>query len=235
MTRYATVLTALMVLMLPRYAYSEGRITGRVDFNRTIVEGAVKDVGLDWQGFDIELDNEFKTNKVVLSGFSIGIRRELFYGFSGLGMTKGIHRWDEGTYLMFRLYRAFAIVGNQWSIGPSFAILYVIPGTTLDRTVGETRGESGLDYAHIFPVRNTTVPNTLAEVADLVSDSAMVYPEASVSLRRRFAGGAFMIEWLAGIRVMRFGIVESNSDGDFFNQKRMLIPSVGMRAGFRIF
>jgi hypothetical protein len=234
MSTYAAVLTALMFL-IPRHAYSEGRITGRVDFNRTTVEGGIKDVGLDWQGFDIELDNEFKTNKIVLSGFAIGVRRELFYGFSGLGMTKGIHRWDEGTYLMFRLYRAFAIDGNRWSMGPSFAILYGIPGTTLDRTVGETRSESGLDYAHIFPVRNTTVPNTLARAADLVSDSAMVYPEASVSLRRRFAGGAFMIEWLAGVRVMRFGIVESNGDGDFFNQKRMLIPSVGLRAGFRIF
>src|SRR6476620_3238060 len=234
MSKFAAVLTALMFLV-PRHAYADGRITGRVDFNRTTVEGAIKEVGLDWQGFDIELDNEFKANKIILSGFSIGIRRELFYGFSGLGMTKGIHRWDEGTYLMFRLYRAFAIDGNQWSIGPSFAILYGIPGTTLDRTVGATGGESGLDYAHIFPVRNTTVPNTLAQAADLVSDSAMVYPEVSVSLRRRFAGGAFMIEWLAGVRVMRFGIVESNGEGDFFNQERMIIPSVGLRAGFRIF
>jgi hypothetical protein len=234
MTRYAAVLTALMVLT-SRDAYSEGRITGRVDFNRTTVDGAFKDVGLDWQGFDIELDNEFKTDKVVLSGFAVGVRRELFYGFSGLGMTKDIHRWDEGTYLTVRLYRAFAIDGNRWSIGPSFAILYGIPGTTLDRTVGETRSESGLDYAHIFPVRNTEVPNTLAAAADLVSDSAMFYPEASVSLRRRFAGGALMIEWLAGVRVMRFGIVESNGEGDSFNQKRMFIPTVGLRAGFRIF
>lgn len=234
MSKFAAALTALMFL-IPRHGHAEGRITGRVDFNRTTVEGAIKDVGLDWQGFDIELDNEFKTPKVVLSGFSIGVRRELFYGFSGLGMAKGIHRWDEGTYLMFRLYRAFAVDGNQWSIGPSFAILYGIPGTTLDRTVGETSTDSGLNYAHIFPVRNTTVPNTVAQVADLVSDSAMVYPEASVSIRRRFAGGAFMIEWLAGVRVMRFGIVESNSDGDFFNQKRVVIPSVGLRAGFRIF
>jgi len=233
MTKTAAVLAAL-IMLIPKHAYSDGRISGRIDFNHTTVEGAFNNVGLGWQGFEVELDNEFKTNKVVLSGFSIGVRRELIYGFSGLGTTKGVHRWDEGTYLLLRLYRTFEMDGG-WSIGPSFAILYGVPGTTLDRTRGEPRGESGFDYTHIFPVRNTDVPKVLAEAADLVTDSALFYPEASVSLRRRLARGGIMVEWLAGVRVMRFGIVDSNNQGDFYNQKRVFIPTIGMRAGFRIF
>jgi hypothetical protein len=234
MSKHAVVL-ATLIMLIPRHAYSDGRISGRIDFNRTTVEGAFNDVGLGWQGFEVELDNEFKTNKVVLSGFSVGVRRELIYGFSGLGTTKGVHRWDEGTYLLLRLYRSFAMDSNRWSIGPSFAILYGIPGTTLDRTRGETRAESGYDYTHVFPVRNTDVPKVLAEAADLVADSALFYPEASVSLKRRLAKGGIVLEWLAGVRVMRFGIVDSNSQGDFYSQKRMIIPTIGLRAGFRIF
>src|SRR5262245_45663740 len=234
MTKRAAVIATLL-LLIPRYAYSDGRINGRMDFSHTSVEGAYNDVGLGWQGLEVELENEFKTNKVVLSGFSFGLRRELFHGFTGFGTVSGVHRWDEGTYLMFRVYRLFAVGGNSWSIGPSFAIFYGIPGTTLDRTSGEGRGDGGHDYTHIFPIRNTDVPQVLAETADLVRDSALFYPEASVSLRRRIAGGGIVLEWLAGVRVMRFGIVDSNSQGDLFSEKRMLIPSVGLRVGFRIF
>jgi hypothetical protein len=234
MTKHAALVAALL-LLIPRHAYPDGRINGRMDFSRTSVDGAYNNVGLDWPGLEVELENEFKTPKVVLSGFSFGLRRELFHGFTGFGTVSGVHRWDEGTYLMFRVYRQFAVGGNSWSIGPSFGIFYGIPGTTLDRTSGEPPGNAGYDYTHIFPIRNTDVPKVVADTADVVRDSALFYPEASVSLRRRIAGGGVVLEWLAGVRVIRFGIVDSNSQGDLFSEKRMLIPSVGLRVGFRIF
>ncbi|HEY7169343.1 MAG TPA: hypothetical protein VH417_00780 [Vicinamibacterales bacterium] len=234
MIRYALAIATLLVLV-PRPAYPDGRINGRMDFSRTSVEGAYNDVGLGWQGLEVELENEFKTNKVVLSGFSFGIRRELFRGFSGFGTARDVHRWDEGTYFMFRMYRHFAVGGNSWSIGPSFAIFYGIPGTTLDRTIGATHGDAGYDYTHIFPIRNTELPKLVAETADVVNDSALFYPEAAVSLRRRIAGGGIVLEWVAGVRVIRFGIVDSNSQGDLFSEKRLFIPSIGLRVGFRIF
>jgi len=234
MTKHAAVIAVLIVL-LPRHAAADGRINGRMDFSRTSVDGAYNDVGLGWQGLEVELENEFKAPKIVLSGFSFGIRRELFNGFSGFGTQRNVHRWDEGTYLMFRMFRQFAVGGNAWSIGPSFAIFYGIPGTTLDRTIGDASGAAGYDYTHIFPIRNTDVPKVLAEPADLVNDSALFYPEASLAVRRRIGGGAIVLEWLAGVRVMRFGIVDSNTQGDLFSEKRLFIPSIGLRVGFRIF
>src|SRR5262245_58910793 len=157
MTKRAAVIATLL-LLIPRYAYPDGRINGRMDFSHTSVQGAYNDVGLGWQGLEVELENEFETSKVVLSGFAFGIRRELFDGFSGFGTTRGVHRWDEGTYLMFRMYRHFGLAGNSWSIGPSFAIFYGIPGTTLDRTIGDTQRAAGYDYTHIFPIRNSDLP-----------------------------------------------------------------------------
>ena len=234
MIRGAPAIAVLIFLIAPS-ARADGRINLRIDFNRTSVQGAYSDVGLDWQGFEAEIENEFAKNKIVLSGFSFGVRRELFYGFTGFGTTRNVHRWDEGTYLMFRLYRSFDVSGKKWSIGPSFAIFYGIPGTTLDRTIGLNRGDAGYDYTHIFPMRNTDVPKLLAAKAELVTDSALFYPEASVSIRRRLAGGGVMFEWLAGVRIIRFGIVDSNGEGDLFSERRVFIPSVGMRVGFRIF
>jgi hypothetical protein len=234
MTKHAALI-AILIALIPRHAAADGRINGRMDFSRTSVEGAFNDVGLGWQGLEVELENEFETPKVVLSGFSFGIRRELFNGFSGFGTARQVHRWDEGTYLMFRMYRLFAVGGKAWSIGPSFGIFYGIPGTTLDRTIADAGGGAGSDYTHIFPIRNSDVPKVLAQTADLVTDSALFYPEASIAVRRRIGGGAIVLEWLAGVRVMRFGVVDSNSQGDVFSERRLLIPSIGLRVGFRIF
>ena len=78
MTKHAALVAALL-LLIPRHAYPDGRINGRMDFSRTSVDGAYNNVGLDWPGLEVELENEFKTPKVVLSGFSFGLRRELFH------------------------------------------------------------------------------------------------------------------------------------------------------------
>ena len=234
MTQLTAVLAVLIVL-IPQYAYSDGRINGRLDFNSTVVGGAYNDVALDWEGFEVEIENEFKKPKVVLSGFSFGIRRDPIFGFSGFGTAEGVHRWDEGTYLMFRMSRHFDLSGGRWSIGPSFAILYGIPGTTLDRTIAGPRGGARSEYTHIFPIRNNNLPRVLADTADLATDSALLYPEASLSIRQKYAGGGIVLEFVAGVRVIRFGIVDASSQGDLFSEKRLIIPTVGFRVGFRIF
>jgi len=230
-----TAVLALVILLTPRFAHSEGRINARLDFNATTVDGAYNEVGLDWQGFEVEVENEFKTPKVVLSGFSVGIRRDPIFGFSGFGREQGVHRWDEGTYLMFRMSRHFNLSGGRWSIGPTFGILYGIPGTTLDRTVERTPGSPTREYTHIFPIRNNNLPEALAETAVLSTDSALFYPEASMSFRQKFAGGGIALEFLAGVRTIRFGIVDASSQGNISSEKRLIIPTVGFRVGFRIF
>jgi len=234
MTQLTTVL-AVLIILIPQYAYSDGRINARLDFNSTTVGGAYNGVGLDWEGFEVEIENEFKKPKVVLSGFSFGIRRDPMFGFSGFGAAQGVHRWDEGTYLMLRMSRLFDLSGGRWSIGPSFAILYGIPGTTLDRTIEGPRGDARSDYTHIFPIRNNNLPRVLADTAGLATDSALLYPEASLSIRQKLAGGGIVFEFLAGVRVIRFGIVDASSQGNLFSEKRLIIPTVGFRAGFRIF
>jgi hypothetical protein len=227
------VAIAFLIYLIPCSAQADGRVSFRFDFNKTTVKGAYNSIGFDWQGLEFEFDEEFR--KLLLSGFSLGVRRELFYAFTGFGGVKDVDRWDEGTYLTFRLYRTFEISTNRsWAVGPSFSILYGVPGTTLDRTVANRYGE-GFDYTHVFPLRNTDLPGLITEGADLVANAGLFYPELSVAVRKRLAKGGINLEWIAGVRIIRFGIVDSNARGDVFTEKQKLVPTIGMRVGFKIF
>ena len=226
---------AVVLGMMPQLAYADGRLNFRVDFNQADVRGA-HTVGLDWPGFEVEFEKAFKTHKIIASGFSFGLRRETFYGFTGFGERKGVHRWDEGTYLMLRVYRNIRVSGDtSWSLSPSVALFYGIPGTTLDRTTSTRRADGGLDYTHVFPMRNADVPKTLAAQADIGTDSAMLYPEISLSIKKPLVKGGVNLEWIAGVRVIRFGVVDSTDQGSVFEERKTLAPSFGMRLGFRIF
>jgi hypothetical protein len=229
------VAIAFVICLIPHSARADGRISFRFDFNKTNVKGVYNGIGFDWQGLEFEIDKEFRPSSLLLSGFALGVRRELFYAFTGFGGVKDVDRWDEGTYLTLRLYRSFEISSNRsWGIGPSFSILYGVPGTTLDRTLANRYGD-GFDYTHVFPLRNTDLPRLITDQADLVVNAALFYPEVAVAVRKRLAKGGINLEWIGGVRIIRFGIVDSNARGDAFSEKTKLIPTIGMRVGFKIF
>jgi len=232
MTRGLAILG--LICLYQNTAVAEGRINGRVDFNHTDIEGVYSGVTLQWQGIDVEFEKTFDKNNVVLSGIGFGVRRELFYGFTGFGVRKDVDRWDEGTYLAVRIFRYFELPKKGWSAGPSFALLYGVPGTTLDRTVLSGYG-AGSNYLHVFPMRNVGVPPIVATETGLGNDAALFYPEVSVVLRRQFANGGISFDWIGGVRIIRFGLVDSNSNRDVFSEHQTFIPSIGLRVGFRVF
>jgi hypothetical protein len=233
MTR-AVLAVALTCLFAP-VAYADGRIDVRVDFNSVNVAGVRNSVGLNWQGLEVELEKEFAKSKVVLSGVAIGLRREIFYGFTGFGARKNVDRWDEGTYVVGRFYRTIGLGEKKsWSIAPAFTLLWGIPGTTLDRTVVSSYGE-GSEYTHIFPVRNSEIPKVVAESANVDVNAALVYPEVSVAIRKRLARGGITFDWIFAVRIIRFGIVDSGVEGDVARVERVYVPSMGMRFGFKVF
>jgi hypothetical protein len=117
-----TAALAVLVCLIADPAVADGRINVRFDFSRTDVEGAYNHVEVSWPGVEVDFEKEFASP--VLSGFSLGLRRESFYGFTGFGSARDVRRWDEGTYLMVRMYRTFALASNRsWSVGPAIAVL----------------------------------------------------------------------------------------------------------------
>lgn len=234
MMRVAILATLLCVV--PQAAHADGRLNIRFDVSQANVKGAFTQVGLAWPGLEVELEKAFAHHKIVASGFAIGVRREAFYGFTAFGENKGVQRWDEGTYLTLRVYRSIkASRNNSWSINPSVALVYGIPGTTLDRTISTSRADGGTNFTHVFPTRNADVPTPLASQADVGSSSAMLYPDVSVSLRKRLVKGGINVEWIAGARRIRFGVIDSSEQGVQFDERREWTPSVGMRFGLRVF
>ena len=132
------VAIAFLICLIPHSARADGRISFRFDFNKTNVKGAYSDIGFDWQGLEFEFDKEFRPSTLLLSGFALGVRRELFYAFTGFGGVKDVDRWDEGTYLTLRLYRSFEISSNRsWGIGP--VVLHPVrsPRNHLGQNAGE--------------------------------------------------------------------------------------------------
>jgi len=235
MKRGATCVALVWLCLWAHGAQAEGRINFRFDFNAATVNGGRSNGSFDWPGLEVEFDNQFATNKVVLSGVSIGVRRELFYAFSGFGGQKNVARWDEGTYLAARVYRRLDLTGRHtWSLIPGVTLLWGVPGTTLDRTVTNGFG-AGSTYTHVFPVRNSTVPRFVADQADLAAHSALFYPEFSIALRRAVAHGGLTVDWIGGVRMIRFGIVDSGAVDPVLRERREFIPSIGLRVGFRIF
>lgn len=231
-----TLLVGALLCLWPPLVYADGRVNFRVDFNQADIRGASNAVGIDWPGLEVELEKSFKTPKIIASGLALGVRRETFYGFTGFGEAKGVQRWDEGTYLTLRVYRNIHFGGDtSWSLSPSFTLLYGIPGTTLDATSSTKRADGGVDYTHIFPMRNADVPRTLAEQADIGTDSAMLYPEVSVSIKKPLIKGGINFEWVAGVRIIRFGVIDSSAQGAVFEERKTLAPTLGVRLGFRIF
>jgi len=87
----------------------------------------------------------------------------------------------------------------------------------------------------IFPMRNADVPKALAEPADIGTDAAMLYPEVSVSIKKPFLRGGLTFEWVAGVRIIRFGVIDSSAQGAVFEERRTLAPTLGVRLGVRIF
>ena len=86
-----------------------------------------------------------------------------------------------------------------------------------------SRASGGNGYTHVFPMRNTDVPKLLAEKAELASDSALLYPEASIAFRKKLAKGFINLDWFGGVRIIRFGIVDSNTQGDVFTEEQVLV------------
>ena len=94
----------------------------------------------------------------------------------------------------------------------------------------------GFDYTHVFPLRNTDLPKLITDEGGARSRMpALFYPEVAVAVRKRLAKGGINLEWIGGVRIIRFGIVDSNARGDVFSEKTKLIPTIGMRVGFKIF
>lgn len=201
--RKAILLAATLLILIPSPSYPQVRINARFDVSRSVING--KEMMFTWDGKEIEIEKEFKRNRLLLSGFAIGIRKE------GRILI-------DGNYLYARTYRKYNI--GKWELAPSLSVIYGDPGLRFE----STEFNNGA-YVHVNLVRNIGIPNYGVERA------AVLYPEISVALRRKLK--RFNIEPVAGVRIMHYGILRSDYHDGTYKEKIILSPSVGLRLGLK--
>ena len=207
------IILAALVVLLASKAEAQTRLLGKIDATKS----SVAEQEFEWYAVEAEVEKSFKKNKILLSGFAIGLRREATQTGS----------WSEGVYLTFRTFRKQSFFKKHpIEVIPSLTVLWGSPGSTLNRASQEKYGEF-VPYVNVFPLRNAEVPKFDIENAGLI------YPEISVAVRKNFLK-IFSIEPVVGIRVIRFGIVEFDGLRAHYRTDMAVLPSVGLKVGLKI-
>ncbi len=199
-------LLTIAFVFVPCISHAQVRINIKFDISRSSVADSGK--SFTWNAKEVEFEKEFRKNRlVVFSGFAIGVRKE------GPNII-------EGDYLYLRTYRKFVLGKSKWELDPSFGLIYGLPGLRFE----STEFKNGA-YTHVNLVRNIEIPYYH------VGKAAVLYPELSVALRRKFKRLNF--EPVVGVRIMRYGILKSDYRNGEYKEKITLSPSAGLRIGFR--
>lgn len=208
-----TIFVLFSILLPVSYAQAQTRVLAKVDSTK----GSVADQEFEWYAVEAEVEKSFKKNKLLLSGFAIGLRRET--------QTK---RWDEGTYFTFRTFRTQRIFKKHpIEVIPSVTVLWGSPGVTLNRTAQE-RYDEFIPYVSVFPLRNAGVPQFD------VTNAGLIYPEISLAVRKTFLKNIISVEPVVGVRIIRFGVVEYNGIESHYHEETGFLPTLGFRVGLRI-
>ena len=202
--RRVILMIVVLFIITPNISYAQIRINAKLDISSSEINNT--GIKFAWDGKEIEIEKEFEENRLFISGFAIGARKEG-------------HKLVEGSYLYARVYRKHAIIGNL-ELNPSIGIVYGHPGLRFERTEFDEE-----NYTHVNLVRNIDIPFYN------IKKTAVLYPEISLALRKQLK--RFNIEPVVSVKIMRYGILKSNYYTGEYKEKIILSPSLGMRVGFK--
>ena len=142
--------------------------------------------GLDYKidGAGLEFEKYFKKNRLGLSGWSIGARKDTF------------EYEDSGYLLNFETFRSISTRIVEVKIGGG--IEWGRPPLTYDKTEFTLQEEDHSIYKHVYIIRNSNTPRIGT------SFDGVIYPffEASILKRKSI----FLIELGARANLIKFGI-----------------------------
>src|SRR3989338_5305932 len=204
------LLGVIMLLFYPAISRSQSRVNFRLDTSGRTISAFDKEESFSWQAWQVDFEQEWAKNKLFLSGFDIGFRKE------------GKVFLYDGTYLVFGTFRR--LNSGNLAFYANADVLYGFPGLRFNRAWEKRSGIELVSYTKLYFVRNAGIPGMI------VGKAGVVYPELSVTLRRKL--GRFNIDGIAGVRLMKFGIIESDFNNSLTDTKLVPIPTLGLRAGF---
>ncbi len=177
-------------------------------------EGSIEWAEYVINGLSVEVETYFKSNRLGLSGWSIGYRKD------------NLEHSESGHLLNVDTFRTKSIRVADIKFGGG--IEWGMPSDGFSHTRFNIQTDSDLSYDHVFLNKNSNIPGN-----GLKNDGAL-YPFAKISLVRR--SKAFILEAGTRVNIMKFGIDEYNVSNDKLTvtsrDRRMAVPTVFVSVGF---
>ncbi len=207
------VMMLAVLIVAGKTASADQRLLFRIDYSIKTIDAYGHEVQFSWRGLQGEYEKEWKTNKIFVSGFSIGVRSEGSIPY-------------EGTYLTAGTFKRIPV--GKFFFYPGVTMLYGVPGIGFDRTWETRDGDVQQSYAHLYPIRNIDIPSVGR--MDL-RKFGWLYPELTLAVRKDWK--CFTVDGVAGVRIMPFGEVESDFSSAQTQSKLEFVPTMGLRVGIK--
>lgn len=189
---------------------NENRLIFGASVNRLTVGAFGHHESFAWDEKAVEIEMDLGNERSFISGLGVGFRK------SG-------PRLNEGAYLTVRVFKRLDV--GSVELHPSLTIVYGTPGAQFDRSMLQRRDGDVIGYTHVYPERNVPIP------AGGVHKSGIMYPEISLAFRKKFR--RLNIEPVIGLKLMRFGAVQSDFSSGRNDRMFGVAPTFAVRAGFR--
>ncbi len=187
-------------------------------FNQDLTQWRGNVFGSDYNltSLNVEIETYFTNNHALLSGWSIGYRKD------------DIKYMDAGHMLSTKIFRDFDLKVLEIKTGGG--IEWGMPSLNFDNTIFEYGKDGSVRYRHTYPEKNSNIPGVGT------TQDGVFYPFGELSILER--GRVFLIEVGIRINVIRFGfdnyeIVKDKINYDFSNKPTMA-PYLFINIGFKI-
>jgi len=172
----------------------------------------------EWSGAQIDFTQEWDKDKIFLSGWSFGIRKQ------------SLHKFERELYLVagfFKDFDDFIATGNlKWDMRVWGQAVYGIPSYKFSRVTEKYVKDNFIGYYRTFLVTQFDVPG------QRVGRAGVLYPIISISAERNF--GIINFEPMLGFRILRFGFVESEDSALLYSENKLVVaPTYGLKIGVK--
>ena len=174
--------------------------------------------GYNLTSVSAEIETYFKNNHILLSGWSIGYRKD------------ALRYSDFGHMFYARGFRNFNL--KIFELKPSGGIEWGMPTLNFDKTYFNYLPNGSLNYTHIYPVKNSNVPSIGT------SKDGAYYPFVELSIVKR--PKIFLIEGGMRVNIIKFGISNYSVSPDdkieyTFIDRKVIAPYLFINLGIKMF
>jgi hypothetical protein len=222
MTRALIIATLCAIFLLfscnSSFSQEKEKISGRtyIKLDLFSIVGSLEGFPITTPGYGLELEHKFAKNKLFLSGWAIGYRKE------------DINDNTTGHYIEGKAFRYFGLKPIDIRVGGGVG--WGLPSSVYENSKYEKIGDNYFPVTHTYLRRNTKF------IAIKIDNTAVLYPfmDFAASWKPKF------LVFEAGVRgnLLNFGVSKYEYSNGFFSDTRsttkiIFIPYIGVGTRIR--